>query len=326
MNKLFTKVAILIAGVSSVAYAQQDPQFTQWMFNKLIYNPAQAGINGGMCANIQYRKQWASFEGAPNTVNFAGDARVLPNLGVGLIFMNDKIGPMSTNYIRVAGNFLKQIGRGHLGIGLDVGVLQKSINSTWITPEPDKIDPTIPGAYGVYSNQSLNKAALDVGFGAMYNIPNKFYIGVSSTHLPATTIQGTGKVEYDVTRHYYLMTGYTQQLGGSGSWHYLQANVKYKSDLAAGALDINLLYMNRFNPNGSTIWIGPTYRLGDAAAVLLGTSIRSGANLTYKGGVSYDFVLSKLKGYTSGSFELFLGACYTPKTKTVTRYDNDRYY
>jgi type IX secretion system PorP/SprF family membrane protein len=329
MNKLFTKVAILIAGVSSVAYAQQDPQFTQWMFNKLIYNAGYAGTSGGMCGTLQYRKQWASFDGAPNTVNFAGDARVLPNLGVGLTFMNDKIGPMSTNYIRLAGSYLIQnAGKikgvpGTLGIGVDVGVLQKSINSTWVTPEPDKIDPTIPGAYGVYSNQSLNKTGLDLGAGVMYNVPGVFYLGVSSTHLPATTLQGTGKVEYDVTRHYYFMTGYTQQIAG---WNYITANIKYKSDLAAGALDINVMYMNKFKSDGSSVWIGPTYRLGDAAAILLGTSIKSGASMMYKGGVSYDFVLSKLKGYTSGSFELFLGACYTPKPKSVTRYDNDRYY
>jgi type IX secretion system PorP/SprF family membrane protein len=262
-------------------------------------------------------------------VNFAGDARVLPNLGVGLTFMNDKIGPMSTNYIRLAGSYLIQnAGKikgvpGTLGIGVDVGVLQKSINSTWVTPEPDKIDPTIPGAYGVYSNQSLNKTGLDLGAGVMYNVPGVFYLGVSSTHLPATTLQGTGKVEYDVTRHYYFMTGYTQQIAG---WNYITANIKYKSDLAAGALDINVMYMNKFKSDGSSVWIGPTYRLGDAAAILLGTSIKSGASMMYKGGVSYDFVLSKLKGYTSGSFELFLGACYTPKPKSVTRYDNDRYY
>jgi hypothetical protein len=102
-------------------------------------------------------------------------------------------------------------------------------------------------------------------------------------------------------------------------------NIKYKSDLASGALDLNLMY--QFTLNKSKFWGGPTFRMYDAAAVLLGMQQGlSDGKTVVKGGLSYDFVLSKLKGNTSGSIELFLGVCYTPSIKKPTTYETDRFY
>lgn len=320
MKKLLTKVAILIAGLSGVAVAQQDPQFTQWMQNKLIYNPGYAGTSGGYCGVVQYRKQWASFDGAPTTINFAGDARVgsLP-LGVGLVVMNDKIGTMNTNFIRVGGTWLPLIGKHTLGLGLDFGFLQKRISGDWITPQPFATDPLIP--------TNFNKGTFDLGFGAYYKYTSatqQFYFGASSSHLPAETITSDNS-SFDVSRHYYVMTGYNYQFN---AWNALGVNVKYKSDLAGSALDLNINYT--FNiANNQKLWVGPTFRPNDAAAILAGysyTDQKANSDITYRGGVSYDFVLSQLKGYTSGSFELFLGVCYTPKPKKITTYESDRFF
>lgn len=320
MKKLFTKVAIMIAGFTGVAVAQQDPQFTQWMYNKQIYNPGYAGTSGGYCGVLQFRKQWASFDGAPTSINFAGDMKLqnIP-LGVGLTFINDKIGPMSTNFVRAAAAYVIPVGPpgGNLGIGLDVGILQKSINASWIVPEPGKIDPSIPGAYDIYSNDGLNKTTYDLGFGAYYQIPNTFYVGLSSTHLPAQSV-GNATIKYDLSRHYYFMTGYTIK---PNPRHWFTPNIKYKSDLAAGALDVNLTYMY-----DQMIWAGATARMNDAAAIMAGYQTRLQGTTTIRGGVSYDFVLSKLKGHTSGSFELFLGACFTPKVKKTMTVETDRYF
>ena len=321
MKKLFTKVAIMIAGFSGVAVAQQDPQFTQWMHNKLIYNPGVAGTSGGMCGVLQFRKQWASFDGAPTSINFAGDMKLqnIP-LGVGLTFINDKIGPMSTNFIRVAGNWINPIGKGSLGLGLDVGLLQKSIATNWVVPEPGKVDPTIPGAYDVNTNPGLNKMTYDLGFGAFYTIPNQFFIGLSSTHLPAQSV-GSGTIKYDVSRHYYFMTGYQINLDPRNS---LTPNIKYKSDLAAGAIDVNLTYA--YAIDNKKFWGGVTARINDAASIMAGYQHIMNGTTAIKGGISYDIVMSQLKGHTSGSFELFLGACFTPKVKKTTTYETDRFY
>lgn len=323
MKKLFTKIAIAIASFTGVAVAQQDPQFTQWMHNKLIYNPGYAGTSGAICGVLQFRQQWAGFTGAPQSIAVGADMRLSgAPIGLGISIINDKIGPMSTTFARLAGAWNRKIGAGTLGLGIDVGILQKSISADWIVPEPDKVDVTIPGAYGTngqISNPELGKVTYDLGFGAFYQIPGRFYAGLSSTHLPAQTV-GSGSVKYDMTRHFYLMTGYNHVINPR---HDIGVNFKYKSDLAAGALDANLMYA--FKPSeGQRIMAGATYRMNDAAAVLIGYQ-KPFKSTTFKIGYSYDFTLSQIKGYSSGSHEIILGACFTPSIKKVTSYGDDRF-
>lgn len=319
MRKLFTKIAIAIAGFTGVAVAQQDPQFTQWMHNRLIYNPGYAGTSGAICGVLQFRQQWVSFTGAPQSIAVGADMRLSgAPVGLGISIINDKIGPMSTTFARVAGAWnSKPIAGGTLGLGIDVGILQKSISADWVVPEPDKIDPTIPGAYGTnsLSNAELGKVTYDLGFGAFYQIPGKFYAGLSSTHLPAQTV-GSGSIKYDMTRHFYLMTGYIYAINPRND---IGINIKYKSDLAAGAIDANLMYTY-----DKKISAGATYRMNDAAAILLGYQ-QPYQNYTFRIGYSYDFTLSQIKGYSSGTHEIVLGVCFTPKIKRITSYGDDRF-
>ena len=327
MKKLFVKIAFAVAGFTGVAVAQQDPQFTQFMYNKLIYNPGYAGTTGAVCGVLQYRKQWVSFDGAPTSMALSADMRLkaLP-LGLGITFMNDQIGAMKTNFIRLAGSYnVTKIGSGTLGIGLDLGILQKSISADWIVPEPLKDDPRIPGSGGVgpggaatFTNGDLNKATYDLGLGIFYNIPGKAYIGLSSTHLPSQQIK-SGELGYKVKAHYYLMAGYTFQ---PTKWSKITPNVMYKNDLASSSLDANLTFLW-----SDMIWIGGTYRVNDAAAILAGFQNQAlkGNALSYKVGVSYDFTTPKLKTYAKGSVEFILGVCYTPPIKKTTTYGNDRF-
>jgi len=320
MRKLFTKIAFAIVGFSGVATAQQDPQFTQWMHNKLAYNAGYAGTGGGICGVLQFRQQWVSFEGAPQSIAVAGDMR-LPGipLGVGLNIINDKIGPMNTLFIKAAGAYNKDFANGStLGIGLDVGILQKSISNTWITPETGKVDTHIPGSYDALSNPDLNKLTYDLGFGAFYQKPGKYYVGLSSSHLPAQKV-GDGNIKYNMTRHYYVMAGYSFDINPRNK---ITPNVKYKSDIASTAVDINLTYM--FD---NMVWAGATYRLSDAAALLIGYQSKpTGKNaLVWRIGYSYDYTLSNIKGYTSGTHEIIAGFCITPKVKKITTYGDPRF-
>ena len=320
MKKLFTKIAIAVAGFTGVAVAQQDPQFTQFMHNKLIYNPGYAGTSGAICGNVQFRQQWTSFTGAPQTIAVGFDMPIagVP-LGVGLNIISDKIGPMNTMFLRVPVAYNKVIGKGTLGVGLDIGFLQKKISADWIVPEPGKVDPSIPGAYDAFSNPSLNGKTYDLGFGAFYQIPGKMYVGLSSSHLPAQTIKGTDKLQFEMSRHYYLMAGYTMDINPRNK---ITPNVKVKSDVAATAVDLNLTYMY-----DNMIWAGATYRLSDAAALMVGYQGKTnGSNqISYKIGYSYDITLSKLKGYSGGTHEIILGFCLAPKVKKTTSYGDDRF-
>lgn len=327
MKKLLVKIAFAVVGFTGVAVAQQDPQFTQFMYNKLIYNPGYAGTSGAVCGVMQYRQQWLGFEGSPTTFALSADMRLkaMP-IGVGINVISDKIGPMTTNYIRLAGSYnITKLGAGTLGIGLDAGILQKSISADWIVPEPYKNDPRIPGTGGInpsgnplYSNGDLNKVTYDLGVGVFYNIPGKAYIGISSTHLPSQQIK-SGELGYKVKAHYYLMAGYTFQ---PTKWSKITPNVLYKNDFGASAVDANLTFLW-----SDMVWVGGTYRVNDAAAVLAGYQGQalSAHALRYKIGVSYDFTTPKLKTYSNGSFELILGACYTPAVKKTTRYRTERF-
>ncbi len=318
MRNLFTKIAIAVAGFTGVAVAQQDPQFTQFMQNKLIYNPGYAGTSGAICGVGQFRQQWVSFDGAPQSAAIAFDMR-LPSvpLGVGLNVITDKIGPMNTTFIRIPVSYNLPLAGGTLGIGIDGGVLQKKINNNWITPEPGKVDPNIPGSYDALSNPSLNKLTYDLGFGAFYQIPGKMYVGLSSTHLPAQTVKGADKISYDMSRHYYIMAGYSFDINPRNK---ITPNVKVKSDVAATAVDANLTYMY-----DNMIWVGATYRVSDATALMLGYQHATPRGLTYRIGYSYDLTMSKIKGYTSGTHEIILGFCMSPKPKTLTTSGNDRF-
>jgi type IX secretion system PorP/SprF family membrane protein len=324
MKRLFTKIALLVAGITGVAKAQQDPQFTQFMYNKLIYNPGYAGTSGSMCGMMQFRQQWSGFTGAPQTMALSADMR-LPNeltpIGVGINIMSDKIGVMNTMFLRAAASYnILKIAGGTLGIGLDFGMLQKTISGTFITPEPLLIDNSIPGNYGIATNPNLGRASFDLGFGAFYQIPGKFYAGLSSTHLTGQNLadKTLPSVQFQVTRHYYFMTGYTMQLN---KWSKLTPNIMFKTDIRSSSMDLNLTYLW-----SDMVWLGGTYRLDDGYSILLGYQGKAlpDNKLGYKIGYSYD-----VPGNTNlgryGSHEIMVSVCYTPSKKVPTVYSDPRF-
>jgi len=321
MKKIFTTLTVALAAITSVSFAQQDPQFTQFMNNKLIYNPGYAGTSEAICANVLYRQQWVNFPGAPKTGLLSFDMPIgqLP-LAVGLNVMSDQIGFSKTLFARLALAWNRNIGAGKLGVGIDGGILQQSFNGTWITPDGQGTqDPSIPTwqATGQSSaNPGLNKLTYDFGFGAYYTIANKMYVGLSSTHLAAQDIKASSSIKYTLARHYYIVGGYTFDLTQE---HALQPNIKVKSDAASTQLDVNLTYI--WN---KTLSVGVTYRMQDAIAPMIGYRFLKDKSLRV--GYSYDLTTSKIKGYSSGTHEISAGYCFNvKKPKKVSSYQNARF-
>jgi len=330
MKKSLTKLAVAVMALVGTAYGQQDPQFTQFMHSRLIYNPAYAGTNQAICFNALYRQQWVSFPGAPKTGLFSFDMynKALGGIGIGLNIMNDQLGADKTWYAR--GAFAKHFalgadGNGIFSVGADVGILQKQINGAWVAPQTLN-DPSIPNN-NVTGSPNLNKLVPDFGFGLYYTIPNKMYVGFSTSHLTGATLQGasgsgnTGTTGYDLAfkmaRHYYIVGGYTFRF--SNPDHALTPNVKIKSDAASTQLDVNLTYELK-----NMFWIGASWRMQDAIAPMLGYKQKFGKG-TFKVGYSYDVTTSKIKGYSSGTHEIFLSYCFTNvKPPVVTKHQNDR--
>lgn len=322
MKKIFTTLTVALAAITSVSFAQQDPQFTQFMHSKLIYNPGYAGTSEAICANVLYRQQWVNFPGAPKTGLLSFDMPIgqLP-IAIGLNVMSDQIGFDKTLFARLALSYNRHIGAGVLGIGIDGGILQKQFNGTWITPDGSGVyDANIPNYTSgtgttTATNPNLNKLSYDVGFGAFYSIANKMYVGISSTHLAAQDIKQSSEIKFALARHYYIVGGYTFNVGEGGK-HGINPNVKVKSDAASTQLDLNLTYI--YNQK---FWLGVSYRMQDAIAPMVGYKFKG-----MKIGYSYDLTLSKIKGFSSGTHEVMLGYCFNvKKPKKVTSYQNARF-
>jgi type IX secretion system PorP/SprF family membrane protein len=330
MRKTLTTLAVAVTGLVSTAFAQQDPQFTQFMHVKQAYNPGYVGTSDAICFGAMYRQQWVSFPGAPKTGLFAFDMPVAAlHGGVGFYFANDQLGNDNTNMARLAYAFhvpLGASGTGKLSFGLDGGILQKRINGTWVPPQTLN-DPSIPNNQATGA-PALNKLSPDLGFGIYYTIPNKMYVGVSMTHLGAQDLKGATqgvtlvpynpgyKLQFDIARHYYVIAGYTFKLD-EGAYHKLTPNIKVKSDGSSTQLDVNLTYM--YN---NMIWLGASYRLQDAVAPMIGYVAPFGLKVGY----SYDVTMSKLNGYSSGTHEIMLGYCFKPKVKpNVSSHTNVRF-
>lgn len=318
MRKLITKISLAIAGFSGVLMAQQDPQFTQFMHNKLMYNPGYAGTRGGICGVLHFRKQWTSFPGSPQSIALTADMRIpdMP-LGVGINFMQDAIGPMKTIFLRLPASFNMPLAGGTLGLGLDIGMVQKQINEAWLPPDAGMIDPRIPGAGDWGSNPDLNKLTFDVGFGAFFRKNNEYYVGLSSTHLPAQTLKGGDDVQFKMTRHYYLMAGYYIK---PDPRNWIIPNIMVRSDVNATVIDANVTYMW-----DQKLIAGITYRHTDAIAPMIGWQHALPTGYVIKGVYSFDKTLSNIKGYSSGSHEITLGVCYTLKQKKMASYGDDRF-
>lgn len=319
MKKSLTKIAVAVAGLFSVAYAQQDPQYTQFMHVKQAYNAAYAGTNGAICFTGMYRQQWVNFPGAPKTGLFSFDMPILQNTpfrgGVGLFVANDRLGNDNTTMARLAYSFhiygLGDNGNGKLAFGLDAGILQKTISGNW-TPPQTLNDPSIPNN-STTGAPNLSKLSPDFGISAYYTT-SKMYVGISTTHIAAQDLKGasgtgtTGSTGYqlafDIARHYYVIAGYTFSF--SNGEHKVTPNLKVKSDGAATILDVNATYM--WN---NMVWAGLTYRNQDAISPTLGYMTPFGLKIGY----SYDLTLSKIKGYSAGTHEIMLGYCMKPKPK-----------
>ncbi len=323
MKNLMIGMVLLNTIMGEVLFAQQDPQFTQFMHSKLIYNPGYAGTSESLCFNTVYRKQYVNFPGAPTTGLFSFDMPIRRNIGIGLNVMKDEIGPLKTTYARLAVSFIQPLRVGKIGIGLDGGLQQLAISNNWIVPEPGKEDQYIPGMYqsgvNIINNPNLNKSTYDFNFGAYYTIPNTFYVGLSTTHLTAQNISTSKNIYFSMARHYYLMAGYSRFLNNPRD--NISANLKIKTDAATTQVDVNVTYTN-----DNLWWTGVSFRRQDAIAPMIGCKF---FNRSLKVGYSYDITLSKMRGYSNGTHEIMLSYCI-PMSKIIchldsTAYDNVRF-
>lgn len=318
MRKLFT-LALIVAVTSLHVSAQQDAQFTQNMFNRLTVNPGYAGSSNAICATLLGRQQWTGFTGAPQKflLNFDAPVKMLHG-GAGLVVMQDQLGFEKTLTAQGIYSYRMPVGPGELGIGVGLGILNKAINGNWVAIDNYQLDPSIP-------NNGISTMTFDVNLGVYYNIADQLYFGLSTTHLPASDLKKAGgsgpeafELNYSLARHYYIMAGYNYRLGDSPIE--LKPSVFVKTETSSTQMDLNCNIM--YN---KMVWGGLSYRISDAAAILLGFQKDIGSGVA-RIGYSYDITTSALRNHSSGSHEIMVGYCFklAPPSK-VERHGNVRF-
>ena len=303
------KIFIIIIGVLSVitVSAQQDPQFSQNMFNKLANNPGFAGSRGYIATSVLHRSQYMGFGedggAAASTQNFSIDAE-LPFLygGVGLNIVKDNIAGFSNLGLQVSYAYRTELGIGQIGMGMSVGMHQSGLDGGFLKAAVDG-DPAIPTG-------DVSGSALDLGAGIYYNTQD-IYIGISSAHLTEPVVEWSDGQDFNTKRHYFLISGYTHDLN---SVLLLHPSIYLKSDGATSQLDINtnLIYNNK-------MWGGVSYRLDEGLILLAGMHV----NEDLKFGLAYDVTL--LNDLTN-SFEIMLGYNFRINyEKPILKYKNPRF-
>jgi len=302
------KIIILILAVITVVTVsgQQDPQFTQNMFNKLANNPGFAGSRGVVSTSILHRSQWMGFSddgAAASTQNFSVDAE-LPFLygGVGLNVVKDNIAEFSNLGLQASYAYRTELGVGQIGMGMSVGMYQSGLNGGALKSAQSG-DPAIPTG-------EVKGSSLDIGAGIYYNTQD-VYIGLSSAHMTEPTVEWSDGQDFDLTRHYFLIAGYYHEFSSLLS---LNPSIYLKSDGATSQLDINtnLIYNNK-------MWGGVSYRLDEGISLLAGMNV----NDDLRFGLAYDVTLMNAM---SNSLEFMLGYNFKIKTnKAISKYKNPRF-
>ncbi|MDI3321453.1 PorP/SprF family type IX secretion system membrane protein [Pinibacter soli] len=248
----------LIMGVATLmcaktADAQQDAQFSQYMFNGLYINPAYAGYREQWNVNAFYRNQWTGFPGAPKTMSLAADGTVHDNrAGLGFQIVNDVLGAQTNT--SVYGNYAYRIPLGvneyegkTLSLGFGIGILQDRLNMSKLDPNQQG-DPTIITA-------AKTKIMPDAKVGVFYN-SDRFYIGASASNLITNSWNRKDDIKgvYVIPKlHWYFTAGGLVPLSDEVSW---KPSFLLKDDLAGPtSLDVNSMFLFQ-----KLLWLGASYR------------------------------------------------------------------
>jgi type IX secretion system PorP/SprF family membrane protein len=311
MRICYLLLALLL---TTAANAQQNPQYSQYIFNSMGINPAYTGSKNVLNVNAFHRSQWTSVEGAPTTQTLAVDGVIANDrLGLGLNLTRDELGAQSTfsAYANVAVKL--QLGKSSvISLGIAPGLVQHALDGTKFGIGDD---PSIPSGKEVTIKP-------DVKIGAYYHTA-RFYAGLSASDL----LQYKDMDQVEPERHFYFTTGYVFDVG---SFVKFKPSVLVKEDFNAPA-NIDL---NAFILLGDRLWLGSSYRtsmdlIGEAEGDDLKrpTAVALIAELqvvkTLRLGYSYDKMLNGLSGYNT--HEVSVGY-YFHKKKKETKMLTPQYF
>lgn len=291
-GKLGWLLAILMVGTMSSLQAQQDAQYTQYMYNTVSVNPAYAGSRGHLSIAALYRNQWLGLDGAPETQTLNIHTPMgYRGVGLGLSIVNDKIGPTSETYFDVDFSYTIQTSwEGRLSFGLKASAHMLDIRYSEL--DEFEIDPQLQSQQDIQ-----NKFSPNIGAGVYYHT-DRFYAGLSAPRILETTHFDESSVSTAKEQvNMYFITGYVWDLNP-----FLKFKPTLLTKMVQGApLQVDL--SANFMLNEKFIG-GLAYRWDAAFSGLFGFMLSDQMMI----GLAYDREISELGAATfnDGSFEIII--------------------
>ncbi len=287
MKKIIIATVVLL-GYSSTTVAQQDPQYTQYMYNQAVINPAYAGSKDALSIVSLYRNQWTGFDGAPKTLTLSGHGPVGEKVGLGLSFISDQHGPVKENNIYADFSYTINVGEvSKLALGVKAGVTLHDIALNSGVTTAFAGDPLFA--------KNVSKTNPNAGLGAFY-YTDKYFVGLSMPNiLNSVHLDEDGKNYGSEVQHYFLSAGYVFQLTENTK---LKPSFLVKSSFDAPVsfdVNANFLFYDKFE-------VGASYRNTDSFSGLVGFAFNDSIRLGY----AYDHIISDLQNVASSSHEVFL--------------------
>jgi len=306
MKKKYNLYGVLLLLAAANVFAQQEPQYTQYMYNTLTVNPGYTGSVGYPDAVLLHRSQWVGIDGAPTTQSFTIHSPALhEGVGLGLSAINDRLGP--ANEVYVDGNFSYTLPVGpeaKLAFGLKAGL--NVLNIDWSKGRAyQEGDPLL--------NTNINNEISPLIGAGLYYYTDNWYAGVSVPNfIRSDHYDDVLETAISDRLHYYVIGGYVFSFSD---------NFKFKpavlGKIVSGApvtIDASanfLLY--------EKLTLGAAYRWNDAISALAGFQISKDIWLGY----SYDYSTTELSKYNDGSHEIILRFQLVPK---ATRIKSPRFF
>ncbi len=274
--------------LAMVSYGQQDAQFTQYMYNTININPAYAGSRGAMSIFALHRTQWVGLDGAPTTNAASINTPINnSNLGLGVSFVNDKIGP--TNENTISGDLSYTIPTSEnfkLSFGMKATANLFNLNVDKLNPA-DQGDPQFQNLRNVFTP--------NVGAGIYYH-SDKAYLGLSVPNFIQTNRYNDNQVAiFKEKINYYLIGGYVFDLS-----YDIKFKPAFLTKLVEGSplqvdVSANFMFIEK-------VVVGVAYRWSAAMSAMVGFQVTDGMYIGY----GYDLETTNLDNYNSGSHEIFL--------------------
>lgn len=292
MTKKYLILMILCFGLKNQVLCQQDPQFSQYIFNQQFYNPATVNSENQPVVKLLHRSQYTGYvsnfdEGGGLNTQLLSVQIPLAKIrsGLGLVIINDQAGLEKNQQIKFSLARDIKIAKGALSIGISAGFYNKSYNDNFRPRETG--DPNIPTG-------GISQIKPDFGIGVSYS--NKYVfggLGINHINKPSfdfTVSSGNNLIDRNLNGIFGIQLNLNEKIT-------VKPNILIRSDFQTSNFEGGLLFEFK-----NKYWLGTNYRKEDAVILMAGTSLLS--NNALKVGAAYDFVVDKTAIKSNSSFEL----------------------